>query len=118
MTANVPYDAIKKSVTFIYRKEDGQYRPNGTGFLVRIEVESKDDAYVIYLVTAKHVLQDGNENFLPTIAIRLNRRDGSAQYVETQTENIKIYTHSEADVVCSLCLLLQSCLISRLYQKI
>jgi hypothetical protein len=98
MTANIPYDAIKKSVTFIYRKEGAQYRPNGTGFLVRVDVESKDDAYVIYLVTAKHVLHDGNENFLPTIAIRLNKRDGSAAYVEMPTERIKIYTHSDADV--------------------
>jgi hypothetical protein len=98
MTANIPYDSIKKSVTFIYRKEDGQYRPNGTGFLVRVDVESKDDAYVIYLVTAKHVLQDGNGNFLPTITIRINRRDGSVEYVETLTERIKIYTHSDADV--------------------
>jgi hypothetical protein len=56
---------------------------------VRVDVESKDDAYVIYLVSAKHVLQDGNENFLPTIAIRLNKRDGSAEYVETLTERIK-----------------------------
>ena len=54
--------------------------------------------YVIYLVTAKHVLQDVNENFLPKIGIRLNKRDGSAEYVETLTESIKIYTHSDADV--------------------
>ena len=98
MSVNIPYDAIKKSVTFIYRKEDGQYKPNGTGFLVGVDVETKDDAYVIYLVTAKHVLQDVNDNFLPKIAIRLNKHDGSAGYVETPTERIQIYTHTDADV--------------------
>lgn len=94
----IPYDAIKKSLTFIYRKENGQYKPNGTGFLVGVNVETKNDAYVIYLVTAKHVLQDINRNFLPTIAIRLNKRYGSAQYIETSTDNIEVYTHHDVDV--------------------
>jgi hypothetical protein len=53
LTAPLPYDAIKKSVTFIYYKEGEKYKPNGTGFLAGVNVETIDDAYVIYLVTAK-----------------------------------------------------------------
>ncbi|MFZ0511773.1 MAG: hypothetical protein WAM14_09225 [Candidatus Nitrosopolaris sp.] len=93
MAANIPYDAIKKSVTFIYRKENGQYKPTGTGFLVGVDVETKDDAYVIYLVTTKHVLQDGNKNFLPKIGIRLNKRDGSAEYLLFRPLKRSKYTH-------------------------
>lgn len=95
---NIPYDAIKKSLTFIYRKENGQYKPNGTGFLVGVNVETKNDAYVIYLVTAKHVLQDVNRNFFKTIAIRLNKRYGPTEYLDIPTDKIEIYTHSDVDV--------------------
>jgi MFS transporter, DHA1 family, tetracycline resistance protein len=77
LIAPIPYDAIKKSATFIYYKEGEKYKPNGTGFLAGVNVETNYDAYVIYLVTAKHVLQDGHGNFLPLIANRLNKRDGS-----------------------------------------
>lgn len=65
---------IKRCVTFIYIKnEKGEFIPNGTGFLVSTDVETKPDAYVIYLVTAKHILQDDRGKFFETIATRLNR---------------------------------------------
>ena len=97
---------IKKCVTFIYIKnEKGDFVPNGTGFLVNAEVETRPDAYVIYLITAKHVLQDDCGKFYKTIATRLSRKDGLSKIEEISVDNIEIFTHSDNDVDIALCTL-------------
>lgn len=45
---------IKRCITFIFIFKNGKYVPLGTGFFVGIQIKDK---YVVYLVTAKHVLQ-------------------------------------------------------------
>ena len=97
---------IKRCVTFIYIKnEKGEFIPNGTGFLVSTDVETKPDAYVIYLVTAKHILQDDRGKFFETIATRLNRKYGLSKIEETSIDKIEIFTHSDKDVDIALCTL-------------
>lgn len=64
---------IKQCTTFIFIEKDDQSVPNGTGFFVGVKNEESPDNYNVYLVTAKHVLQDTNGNYLPIIVIRLNK---------------------------------------------
>ncbi len=96
---NYNISEIKKCITFIYIKdENGERKPNGTGFLVSVNVESRPDSYVIYLVSAKHVLQY-NQKFYDEIAIRLNRREtNDSEFIDIPTGMIPIFTHAEPDV--------------------
>ncbi len=90
---------IKKCVTFIFvEKENGEWLPNGTGFLVGVKVDEKPDRYAVYLVTAKHVLSDTDGNLLPEIAVRLNRLDGESELIKISFKSLKIYLHSDPNV--------------------
>jgi hypothetical protein len=90
--------AIKKSVTFIFSREDGNYKPNGTGFLVGIESEKDNSSYVRYLVTAKHVLQNEKGDYYSKIYVRLNKYDGKSEYLDIDLNNTEIFTHDQRDV--------------------
>lgn len=90
---------IKKCVTFIFLKnKKGEYVPNGTGFFTGIKANLPGNLVHIYLVTAKHVIQDTNRNFYPLIVIRLNTKTGSSEFLEIPTNEINILTHSDVDV--------------------
>ena len=89
---------IKNCVTFIYyRDKSGGRIANGTGFLISVNVESIPEAYVIYLVSAKHVLLDGTD-FFSEISISLNRRNGKADYFDIHMDEIILFTHDDPDV--------------------
>jgi len=98
---------IKQCTTFIFIEEDGQSIPNGTGFFVGVKNEESPDNYNVYLVTAKHVLQDVNGNYLPIIVIHLNKLDGTSQLIKIElNKNIEIFSHSDndVDIACFNCL--------------
>ena len=91
------FSEIKKCVTFIFLKDQGgKYMPNGTGFFVSVNVERDPKLSVVYLVTAKHILQDSNGNFFATVYIRLNKHGGTSQYIDIPLE--AVYTHDEPEV--------------------
>jgi hypothetical protein len=90
----------KKSVAFLFgtvhpRKPDGTpvvgpngktiavEQPLGTAFFVLYpDARGGPDFAFLYLVTAKHVLKDGNGTFLKEVKLRLNRKDGRpAEYL-------------------------------------
>ncbi|MFA6550874.1 MAG: hypothetical protein WCT36_06015, partial [Candidatus Gracilibacteria bacterium] len=95
---------IKKCVTFIFIKNrNGTTVANGTAFFVGVKNEGNPQVFNVYLVSAKHVLQDKNGNFYPEIGIRLNKNDGSSQLILIPlTPEIKIHTHVEQEVDLAL----------------
>ena len=89
---------IKKSILFIYLKdENGSRKAIGTGFLILVDVENRNDAYLVYLISAKHVLVN-KEGIFPQFEIRLNRRDGSSSYVEIRSKEIVSFFHQDSTV--------------------
>lgn len=92
------FEDIKKSVTFIFLEDDSRYVPNGTGFLVSVEVEKDTSTHVMYLVTAKHVIQKNNGVYHRVVAIRLNKHDGSSEYIRLDLEHTEIFTHTDNEV--------------------
>lgn len=100
---------IKDSVTFIFLKEGGKYVPNGTGFLVRVEVENdrfyshhqseQERGHVMYLVTAKHVLQENLKGeYHHIVSIRVNTHDGKSKYFDIDLDKAEIFVHDDPDV--------------------
>ena len=90
---------IKKSVSFIFIKNDkGDLVPNGTGFFVGVINEKNTETSNIYLVTAKHVLQDKNGKYLTDVVLRLNKKDGGSQLISIDLTKIKIFEHNDKDV--------------------
>ncbi len=90
MASPIPSE-IKKAVTFIFLAEkDGTLKlhpqtkkpiPNGTGFLTCVPNESNSNLAHGYLVTAKHVLQNPDGSFQEHVFLRLDKRDGKADFV-------------------------------------
>jgi hypothetical protein len=80
----VPAD-VKQVVTFILLPgPKGELKPNGTAFFVGIKDEQITNRTHVYLVTARHVIQDGAKNFYPVIFVRLNKRGGGTDVVPIQ----------------------------------
>lgn len=90
---------IKKSVSFIFiTDKDGGLRPNGTGFFVGVKNESNKNVFNVYFVTAKHVLQDRQGNYLTDIILRLNKLKGDPQLIKIVLRDIEIFEHRDKDV--------------------
>ena len=70
---------FKKTVAFIFIKDDaGKIIPNGTGFFVSIPDSSIKKVEFVYLVTAKHVIENNlTKDFYDRIYIRINKRNGN-----------------------------------------
>ncbi len=66
---------VRKSVAFVLVEKGGTWRPNGTAFLVCANDRS-GEKQVIYLVTARHVLQGEKEVWYKTAKIRFTQKTG------------------------------------------
>src|ERR1700722_14315835 len=102
--APIPTD-IKKVVVFIYyANSPTNASPDGTGFLVAIPSIINTNITFGYLVTARHVLRppENNENWLPSVFVRLNRHDGSSEIIflplATNGPNKNVFTHDDPTV--------------------
>lgn len=94
---------IKKSVSFIFVKDaDGELRPNGSGFFVGVKNENNKDVFNVYFATAKHVLQDSEENYLSEVVLRLNKKGGDSQFININLKDIKVFEHEDKDVDIAL----------------
>ena len=90
---------IKKSVSFVFVPDaKAGLRAYGTGFFVGVKNEKNHQAFNVYFVTAKHVLQDNNGNFLSEIVLRLNKKDGNSQLEKINLKDIQIFVHPDKDV--------------------
>jgi hypothetical protein len=79
-------EQLKKTVAFVYgsfqqKDKDGKpvtlETPLGTAFFVVYPAAVGEQYGYIYIVTAKHVIRDGNGKYLDNIRLRLNKKDGS-----------------------------------------
>ena len=94
---------IKKSVSFILIPErTDKLTPNGTGFFVGVKHADNESIFSVYFVTAKHVLQDENGNYLTEIVLRLNKKEGDSQLIKIALKDIKIFEHHDKDVDIAL----------------
>lgn len=77
-------EQVKEVVAFIYIDgPDGKRIPNGTGFFVGVKLSSEIKRFVVYLVTAQHVLKSEQEDkYFEKVYVRLNRKIGYAQFIE------------------------------------
>src|SRR6266481_4197203 len=101
-TAPVPA-AIRKVVVFIYYPDNPtNASPDGTGFLVGIPSVNNTNMTFGYLVTARHVLRPSETNWLPSVFVRVNRRDGTSDMtplsLKTAGQNKNVFTHDDPTV--------------------
>ena len=100
--APIPMD-IKKVVAFIYYPDNPtNASPDGTSFLVTIPSVNDTNIAFGYLVTARHVLRPSENNWLPAVFVRLNRRDGTSERILlsliTSGPNKNVFTHKDPTV--------------------
>lgn len=99
---------VKAVVAFIFVPgEDGKLIPNGTGFFVGVKDSKKPDAFSVYFVTAKHVLQKPDrKSFFSAIFLRLNKKDGKAEILKLplniEGEGKNIFNHKDPTVDLSV----------------
>jgi hypothetical protein len=99
-------DHILKTVVFVgYEDADGDFCPGGTGFFLGRSIE-RADVSMIYLVTAKHVIDkcsqyagSGSEG---SVVIRFNRLDGSSGLMRV---NVDMWTTDPHDDYLDLAIL-------------
>jgi len=90
MAFTIPPD-IKKTVTFIFladpqgelARDPQTHAPvaNGTGFFVAVKSDKDPSRNFGYLVTAKHVILNAQGTFYPRIYVRLNKKEGDAEFI-------------------------------------
>jgi len=101
MATIIPSD-VKDVVNFIFIiNDEGNKVPNGTGFFVGVKSKTDVGSAYIYLVTAKHVLQDKDNKFYSSVYVRLNMKDGGSEFIEIPLQSISqngIFTHQESTV--------------------
>lgn len=103
---------LKSIVTFVFVEKIGRgLVPHGTAFFVSVPHPKEADRAFIYLVTAKHVLQDSEtKSFLSKISVRLNLEEGGTKLVsiplveEGPAKNIFVHEDSTVDLVVIPCL--------------
>lgn len=94
---------IKKSVSFIFVPDgENKLRANGTGFFIGVKNEANENIFNVYFVTAKHVLLDGNGNWLPEIILRLNKKDDDSHAIKITLKDVKIFEHKDVEVDIAL----------------
>lgn len=95
-------EELKQTVSFIYDFEDEeQLKPIGTGFFIKIPVEHISNGYLRYFVTAKHIIQKENGDYLSKIVLRLNKKSGGIvnSLLELNPENLLTHNDPEVDIV-------------------
>ena len=84
----------------LLRDHDNNPIPYGTGFFVGVKSADGKGIYG-YLVTAKHVLKDPAGKDFARVYVRLNRKQGDAEFVAldlVQDGRRVVYTHSDPSV--------------------
>lgn len=94
---------VKSTIVFIYAPDStGKLQPYGTGFFVGVRIPEDTTRYAVYLVTAKHVLQDVKSNYLPAVFVRLNKKNGDVETLRLdiviEGKNKNIFTHNDQSV--------------------
>lgn len=102
MATPIPSE-IKSVVIFIFTEKGGKLLPNGTAFFVGVKNPDDPNVSSVYLVTAKHVLQEPKTTkFYNNVFLRLNRRDGKSEIgaipINITGENKNVFMHSDPSV--------------------
>ncbi len=75
---------IRECTVFLYGDQLGERKPFGTAFRVAAEVPGHPEAYVTWLVTAAHVVEEIRDRCdNGTVILRGNTREGSSAFIET-----------------------------------
>jgi hypothetical protein len=89
-------EEVKKAVTFVFlaapngdllRDQQGNPTPQGTAFFVGVPREGGADGVHGYLVTAKHVLRGPDGGYLQSVFLRLDRKQGDAEFVRLDLDS-------------------------------
>ncbi len=85
---------VKNCVTFLFANENPPIAL-GTGFFASVKTKYGD---IVYLVTAKHVIQNSSGKFYNSILYRLNTINGSSRYIILNITEFILLTHPDKDV--------------------
>lgn len=101
---------LKKIVVFIFAPTETGIRPMGTGFFVGVQTSEQPERFGVYLVTARHVLQESvNERaegaetrFYPLVFVRLTKKGGGTKLLPlplvTRGTQKNIFVHDDPTV--------------------
>jgi hypothetical protein len=81
-------DEIRKCVVFVgFQMADQSFRMAGTAFFLSRSVPGVPDRVFCYLMTAKHVITKIRDLGLDTVCIRVNLKNGNAQWISTALDS-------------------------------
>jgi hypothetical protein len=90
-------DALKESVIFLGIMAGDNFVPFGTGFLMAYRVDSEGGRSLVYLVTARHVVEEMRASNQPN-CLRVNNRQGGVTIARLGDEWISHPTEKACDV--------------------
>ncbi|WP_119268771.1 S1 family peptidase [Taklimakanibacter deserti] len=76
-------DAVREGIVYIGTEANGQFSPNGTGFIVSHPLE--ESYRILFVITAAHVVKEIAGD---TIYVRLNRKSGGAESIPIHEKKI------------------------------
>ena len=97
---------IRKCVVFVgWRHNVGTYHLAGTAFFVGKAIEGTDKGF-IYLITAKHVIDNIRDKGCDKVCLRVNLKNQSAVWVETDIASWKFHPDELADDVVDVAVMM------------
>jgi hypothetical protein len=93
------YAEAKKCVSFIFLNEKGRAIPIGTGFFVSVPLEENPTTWIVYFVTARHVLETETNRFSSPFYLRLNLNSGDSEFIRMEPTPQSTFTHTDVDIV-------------------
>jgi Trypsin-like peptidase domain len=95
--------AFKNATAFIYNKDSlGNANPNGTCFIVGRRFKNDSTGMQVFLVTAKHVLENKDGSLVKEFYIRMNTKDSNSRFIyyriDTTAKNRNIFFHKDKSV--------------------
>src|SRR5882724_5445972 len=81
-------DVVRKSVVFLaYNAKNGSVKLAGTGFFVSVPIPELADAVAMYLVTARHCIEQAKRASIDnTVLLRINLSQGGTSLIETDAD--------------------------------
>jgi hypothetical protein len=80
--------SLLKCVCFIgFRLASGEMCVCGTGFYVGRRIKAESETAIVYVLTAKHVIENIRARFIDRVFIRTNERSGECAWYETALED-------------------------------
>lgn len=95
---DIPFEAQKCVVFVGYKPIDGTEKLAGSAFLVVRPSDKFNSLSFSYVVTASHIIEGISDKGLDKILLRINRKSGTARWIETSAKDWHFHPNRAIDV--------------------